>query len=111
MQRGPIWFKTHEAVGYQCLHSSFDRSRNTVALSCCPTSWELRHEVYWQEAKSEENYGRVILRCMNLFPLVTIGLPASLALLVWVTPSLPSTVCVTLLVLHGPPGSLAASAL
>ena len=52
---------------------------------------------------------RVILRCMNLLPAVAMGLLASLALMVWVTPLLAITASVTPSVLHGPPGSEAAS--
>src|SRR5882724_11832564 len=83
--------------------------RNSSARSCCSTSWEYRQDVASRATKAKVGYWRVILRCMNLFPLVAMGLLASLALFVWVTPSLPSTVCAIPLVLHGPLGSLAAS--
>ena len=61
-------------------------------------------------ADSHASHGnRVILRCMNLLLAVVTGLFASLALMVWVTPLLAITASVTLSVLHGPPGSEAAS--
>lgn len=67
-----------------------------------------RRRIHWR-IQTRVYGNRVILRCMNLLPAVAMGLLASLAWMVWVTPLLAITASVTPSVLHGPPGSEAAS--